>query len=385
MQKAFRNSSIFKIILIQDFIGAFAFFAPQALLIAYLHENLQLSAGNTSGILFTLIFFSRIGRLAFSPYLDKINFPLLLAILQLLGGLGFYLLSRGEITNLYLGAFLVGLFYGNNSIVIRIATSFLKNQSLSLNYSLLSTVTNLASSGGALLLGMLYQHVGPVYMFETMSLLFTLTCAYTYWATRKITLPKQGHFFKVLLSLVRKKIILLTLLLITLVWFIYSLALTTMPLFVIDRLHRTDLVWTVTALNGLAVLILAYPVNYLIDKLADNTKLIISFLLFGLAFFVLSLHNSLVMLYLFLFLVSTAEIIAIPAYQSIMSFNTGEFERTAIFSLSILAVGIGESLGAVFAVWTNEHRPLFHIIFILMSAITVLISLFCSRNATSAA
>lgn len=385
MQKAFQGSSVFKIILVQDFIGAFAFFAPQALFIAYLHENIQLSAGDTSGILFTLIFFSRIGRLAFSPYLDKINFPLLLTILQFLGGLGFYLLSRGGITELYLGAFLIGLFYGNNSIVIRIATSFLKNQSLSLNYSLLSTATNLASSGGALLLGVLYQHAGPVYMFVTMSVIFIFSSAYTYWATKKITLPKQGNFFRVLLSLIRKKIILLTLLLITLVWFIYSLALTTMPLFVIDRLHRVDLVWTVTALNGLAVLILAYPVNRLINKLTDNTKLIIAFLLFGLAFFLLSLQNSLKMLYLFLFMVSAAEIIAIPAYQSIMSFNTENSERTAIFSLSILSVGIGESLGAVFAVWTNEHQLLSHIIFIMVSAVTVLMSFLCSFNSKSPA
>ncbi|WP_337024728.1 MULTISPECIES: MFS transporter [unclassified Pantoea] len=385
MQKAFRNSSIFKIILIQDFIGAFAFFAPQALLIAYLHENMQLSSEDTSGILFTLIFFSRIGRLAFSPYLNKINFPLLLTILQLLGGLGFYLLSRGGIIDLYLGAFLIGLFYGNNSIVIRIATSFLKNQSLTLNYSLLSTVTNLASSGGAIFLGLLYKHLGPVYMFEVMSAFFSLTCAYTFWATRKITLPQQGHFFKLLLSLVRKKVVSWTLLIIVLVWFIYSLALTTMPLFVIDRLHRSDLVWTVTALNGLAVLILAYPVNRLIVKLSDNTKLIISFLLFGSAFLLLSLRNSMGMLYLFLLLISAAEIIAIPAYQSIMSSNTEASERTAIFSLSIISVGIGESLGAVFAVWTNEHNSLFHIIFVFVFVATILISLFCRRNTTSLA
>lgn len=356
MRKLLQGNFQFNLILIQDFIGAFAFFAPQALLISYLHDYAKVSSQELSIVLFIMIFFSRIGRIFFAPFLGMINVPTLLFILQILGGAGFYLIGRPYNPScLYAGAFFIGLFYGNNAIVVRIATSFLRSSSLNVNFSLLSTVTNLASSGGAIILSYIFYNIGANDMLYFMSVMLLVTSALTYWSAKKLVFPPQGKFIHNLIRLIARKEIQKNLFVITVLWFSFSFFITFLPLYTIDKLKQPGMTWTVTAINGLVALVLSFPLNWYLKLRTNATKIGMAFLLYSASFALSLFDSSLVIFYFILFSISVAEVISVPAYQSIMSKNTHEDERFAAFSLLIIFVGFGESIGSVISVYANNH------------------------------
>jgi hypothetical protein len=130
-------------------------------------------------------------------------------------------------------------------------------------------------------------------------------------------------------------------------WFLYTQSYATLPLFVSEGVHRSDLLGSVFALNAILVVVGQLPVSRLVTSLRipSSQLVLLAFLPFALGFTILWLVPQLPTIYIAVFLWTLGEMLLMPALDTLVAEGAlMEYKQTG-FALNSLAVSLGEGIG----------------------------------------
>ena len=151
---------------VQELINSFCYFAPLTLIAVFLYAK-GISVSDVALAMLVGSIISRWGRLIFAPIFDLAPINILMSGFQFIGAIGYFSLAYA--TNIYgiiIAIIFISLFYGNNSMLIRVLNLNIKASKLStLNekYAFLHVATNVASALGPLILNMIYYKISKEY------------------------------------------------------------------------------------------------------------------------------------------------------------------------------------------------------------------------------
>ncbi len=351
------DKSYLKKLFVQELITSFGYLAPLSMLAIFLSEYKGISTQEVGLAMFLSSITARWGRLIFSPFFDLLKPYVLLSIMQIIGAAGYFLLTFFHSFSVIIVAFIfIGLFYGSNTIVTRVLTSLLKNtnndssKSSTENFSIIHVGTNISATIGPIIINFIYIFFSKEFAFKFMALFLCCAAVFTFITMKNIFITKQENLFSTILKLIFSKKLWHIYFLILLSWFfcaqIYSLA----PIIISNVLHLPSQIWTISTINGVAIIIFSIKINRMIANISKNYyfQISISLVLSLIGFLSIILNYSIVNLYIGVLFLTLSEILFIPAFQALLAENAPEESRIAIFAIYAVFMGIGEGTGYYF-------------------------------------
>ncbi len=344
----------FKQLFIQEVINCFAYFAPLTLIAIFLNHYHQMDPHTIAFIMLFGSIATRWGRILISPILSKLPVYMAMSLLQLVGAMGYLLLFYGH-SNLsaFISVIMIGLFYGNNSIFIRVLIAiFSKNKQDSFNekFAWLHMATNIASCLGPFIFNTIYVAFSPKIAFIALSLLMLLMSRYSYVNMRHFHIEEHNKCFNSLFRLIIQRDLIPTYVLMIILWFFYAQMFTLAPILLAMKYHMPDFVWVVAALNGFIIVFFSVYFNRKLPKLLPNVyaPIILSFLLSLIGFAFLISNNGIIPMMVGVGFITLAEIFFIPGFNVLLSQHVSDKDKVAIFAINSLFTGVGESAGYYF-------------------------------------
>ena len=349
-----------KKLFIQEVITSFGYLAPLSMLAIFLSEYKGIHTDKIGFAMLISSITARWGRLIFSPIFDKIKTNILLSGMQIVGALGYFILTYYHSYLLIIISFIfIGLFYGSNTIVTRVLTSFIQKNSdgnTTEKFSILHIGSNVSATIGPIIINAIYIYFNKDFAFLFMGLFLTLSSLFTYFSMKNTTMPVQNNLIQTIYSLLIKKDLWHIYFLILVCWFfcaqIYSLA----PIILSHILLKNSYIWTITALNGIMIILISLKINTLVNQYTKNYYFQISLSLicaiFG--FSALIYYHSVFNIFLGVTFLTFSEILFIPAFQALLAEYVEESSRVAIFAIYAVFMGIGEGMGYFFGTKSLE-------------------------------
>lgn len=347
------DKSYLQKLFIQELITSFGYLAPLSMLAVFLSEYNEINTQQVGFAMFISSITARWGRLIFTPVFDLLKPYLLLSIMQIVGAIGYILLTYYKsFLVITISLILIGFFYGSNTIITRVLTSLIKDQnnSSTKNFSIIHVGTNISATIGPILINLIYLYFGKELAFKFMSIFLIFSSIITYITMKKINIQKQENLIISILNLFFNKKLWHIYFLILISWFfcaqLYSLA----PIIMSNILNFPSIIWTISAINGILIIIFSIKLNSIFFNISKNYYFQISIsLIFSFIGFISIIFNySLMNLYFGVILITVSEILFVPAYQALLSENVPEKSRIAIFAIYAIFMGIGEGSGYYF-------------------------------------
>ncbi|APJ02546.1 MFS transporter [Silvanigrella aquatica] len=337
----------------QELVSGFGYLAPLSMLALFLSEFKDITTSQVSLAMLLSSITARWGRLIFAPVLELLKPSVLLAVMQIVGALGYFLLTFYHSFSIMLLALIfIGFFYGSNTIFIRVLTSFLKektNQS-TINYSIIHIATNIAATLGPILVNFIYIYYNKEFAFISICIFLCLSSIYTLFSLKNISFQKQNNYFKNIFLLLRSKNLFHFYFLIVLSWFFCAQIYTLAPIIISQTLKLPQYIWTIPTLNGVMIIILSVHLNKFFHKFTKNYYYQISLsLIFSLlGFYSIIMNYNIINLYFGVVLLTLSETLFVPAFQALCAELVPEDSRVAIFAIYAVFMGMGEGMGYYF-------------------------------------
>jgi MFS family permease len=353
------DKSYLKKLFVQELITSFGYLAPLSMLAIFLSEYKGISTQEVGLAMFLSSITARWGRLFFSPFFDLLKPYILLSIMQIIGAIGYVLLTFYQSFSVIIVAFIfIGLFYGSNTIVTRVLTSLLKNKSNSSteNFSIIHVGTNISATLGPIIINFIYIFFNKEFAFKFMGIFLCCAAIFTFITMKDVLITKQENLISTILKLLFSKKLWHIYFLILLSWFfcaqIYSLA----PIIISHVLHLPAQIWTISTINGVAIILFSIKINRVIANITKNYyfQISISLVLSLIGFISIIFNYSVVNLYIGVIFLTLSEILFIPAFQALLAENAPEESRIAIFAIYAVFMGIGEGTGYYFGTKSLE-------------------------------
>jgi MFS family permease len=322
----------------------------------------------------------RFMRLVLAPFADRATPSRLIPLANVISLLGY--LGMCFATDVWLVAFCmfaVGTGYGLNGMLVTTLASYAnphanpsagqKNFSI---YVLMNICSNLAAAIAPVIANWLRLDIGAqspfIFAVAVMALTLTISSRIT---PDTPSAYRDVRFREAVGPLLRQKQFWLALSMVAAGWAIYTQKYAATPLFVNSFLDRPTLVGLMVTLNSLIILFASLPLTHYIREHGFSPRIVlaVSFALYALAYMLIGFWPSLTILWLALPLWSVAEALLIPQLNSMISEFTQPENRLAGFSLSAVAMGVGEGIGnavgaALMAITLlNGHAASCYIIF----------------------
>lgn len=330
-------------------------FAVMAILSLFLITSLHLAAIEAGGILLFASLSFRLSRVFIAPLANRLPVKQATYLALFLTSLGYLCMSFAHTAVIVMALLLmVGIGHGTNSLLVKTMTANAKNRagaydtSLFLRYSLLTTGINLAAAVGALIGSALLLHSSASSVFILASVMYALAgCVALRLPSQEQEQVRQTNWSVELRRSLRVPALWRAMLVAALGWFLYTQSYASLPLFVTQGVHRADLLGTMFALNAVLVVIGQLPISRATARLrlpiAECATL--AFLIFAAGFALLWLIPIWQMIYAAVALWTLAEILLMPALDTLVAEGSlPEYKRMA-FTLNSVAVSIGEGLG----------------------------------------
>ncbi len=347
------NNKNIRNLFIQEIITSFGYLAPLSMLAIFLSENKEIHTDKIGFAMFISSITARWGRLLFSPIFDKIKANLLLSLMQITGAIGYYLLSFYQnYSVIILSLILIGLFYGSNSIITRVLTSFSdkNNNNSTKKFSILHIGTNISATIGPIIINLIYIYFNKNFAFLFLGIFLTFSGLFTFFSMKNIEIPVQKNLLKTIFQFLFRKDLWHIYFLILISWFfcaqLYSLA----PILLSHILKNNSYIWIISAINGAMVIFISLKINTIMNNYSKNYyfQISISLILAIFGFSSLIIYHSVFNIVLGVLFLTFSEILFIPAFQALLAEYVPEDSRVAIFAIYALFMGIGEGTGYFF-------------------------------------
>ena len=345
------DKSYLKKLFVQELITSFGYLAPLSMLAIFLSEYKGVTTQEVGLAMFLSSIAARWGRLLFSPFFDLLKPNFLLSIMQIIGAIGYLLLTYYQSFSIIITSFIfIGLFYGSNTIVTRVLTSLIKGKSSTENFSIIHVGTNISATLGPIIINFIYIFFNKEFAFKFMGIFLCCSAIFTFLTMKDILITEQENLVSTILKLFFSKKLWHIYFLILLSWFfcaqIYSLA----PIVISHVLHLPSQIWTISTINGIAIILFSIKINRMIANIMKNYyfQISISLVLSLIGFVSIIFNYSIINLYIGVIFLTLSEILFIPAFQALLAENAPEQSRIAIFAIYAVFMGIGEGTGYYF-------------------------------------
>ena len=351
------DTSLIKKLFIQELITSFGYLATLSMLALFLSNYKNITTQDVGLAMFLSSITARWGRLLFSPFFDLIKPNLLLSIMQIVGAIGYFILTfYHSFIAIICALILIGLFYGSNTIVTRVLTSFLDNNSNSATekFSILHVGSNISATIGPIIINYIYIYFSQEISFVFMGVFLCCSAIFTIITMKNVKIKKQENLISSILKILFNIKIWHLYFLILLCWFfcaqIYSMA----PIIISNILHHPTQIWTISAINGVLIIIFSIKINRIFANINSNYYLqIATSLIFSLIGFIIIIANfNIINLYLGVIFLTLSEILFITAFQALLTEYAKIESRIAIFAIYAVFMGIGEGSGYYFGTKT---------------------------------
>lgn len=335
-------------------------FAVMAILSLYFIQSLRLPAAQAAWfMLFTSLSF-RLSRIFIAPLVSRLPVRQAAFLALFLTSLGYLGMAFVRVPALIMPILLiVGIGHGTNTLLVKVMTanagsqkksedSAAKNKSPFLRYASLTTGINISAAVGSFAGSTLFFRASATGVF------FLAACVYALAGLIATAIPSQeaggvqrpdwGNGMK--LS-IRMPALRRAMLFGFIGWFMYTQSYASLPLFISEAIHRTDLLGSVFVVNAVLVVVAQLPISHFIMRLRIPTSqvVVLAFFTFGLGFALLWLFPIWQMVYPAIVLWTLAEILIMPALDTLVAEGAlTEYKHTA-FTLNSIAVGFGEGIG----------------------------------------
>jgi predicted MFS family arabinose efflux permease len=330
------------------------------MLVIFLSDNNSITVEQVGFAMFVSSLTARWGRLLFSPVFNYFKPKTILSIMQMFGAFGYLLLYlQQSFIFIIIALTFIGLFYGSNTIYIRVLTSFLKNENkfATKSYSIIHIGTNISATAGPILINLLYNIKNKEFVYLFMSSFLALSSILTIMIVPNTSITKQNNILKQIFYMLFSKKFWHIYFIILVCWFysaqIYSLA----PIIISKYFNLSNYIWTISSLNGLMIIFLSLPLNNFFNKYSKSNYLqilysvILSFIGLSLLIYSHNLYNF----YAGIIVLTLAEILFIPAIQALLTSKTNKNSRVAIFATYAVFVGLGEGYGYYFGTKSLDY------------------------------
>lgn len=343
-----------RLFFIQEIINSFCYFAPLSFIAIFLYDSKQLGKVEVGLAMLTGIWASRFSRILLAPLIDKIRVNLLVSGLQLMGAIGYLLLTKSNIP-VFISIFFISICYGNNSMLIRVLINQIDSPvSLNKRFAILHVATNIAAMFGPLVFNMiaLYGHIAFAMKVTAITLLFS--AIYSYFSLSNSAIPKQTGYFKNIKVLFAHNELLIVYFLIIIAYFFYAQLFSLAPILLANTYGLKSYIWIIGFSNSLVAVLFSVMINdFFHKKLSVYAQITVGFILAFVGFSVLIYLKNPQGIIGGVILISFAEIVFIPGFQVILSNKTLCNQKVAVFAINALCMGVGEGIGQYYGVLTG--------------------------------
>lgn len=344
-----------------------AYYATQAVLAIYLHENLKLTVGQTGALIgffgFVVWFLPVLG----GTLADRFGFRRALMFAYGVMTVGYFLLGslsspwmaslRGAINLQYLvGAILLVPALGPSVVKPCVAGTTgraSKENVRSIGYSIYYTLVNIGGTLGPLVGSLVRQKVGIESVFRVSALCVFLMFWVTLFFFRE---PKQVGEEQVpsFWAAIRNMFVVLGnlrfvsfLLIYSAFWVVFWQEFISVPLFVRGFIDPSAKVDALLATDGFVVICLQVPVSILTRKIPTFAALTLGIFVSSIAWIPLALHPSISTTFVALAMVALGEIIQSPRYYEYISRLAPPGQQGLYMGYAFLPIAIGNLIAGI--------------------------------------
>jgi MFS family permease len=298
----------------------------------------------------------RFGRVVVSPLLAKV--PLRVAVVGNLvaAALGLALLAaRGAPLLVFVGVTLLGIGYGGCILSIKVALVADRSVVTTRTLGNLAIALNVGAALGPLISGALFDVAGSLVNFGTLASISAagaISAAFALpRAENSVPMDSGGNRLTARIRGVPRAAV-AVLITLTFAFILYAQLYSVLPLLVTQRMHAPEMLGLMFGLNAVIVICLQRPISDLIVRsaLVERLALASGIGLFAVAVLVLAIAESLVSFAIAVLIASVAECLVLPVAEARLSELIGGQRLTVAFTLSALAMGSGETIGAYLGV-----------------------------------
>ncbi len=382
------------LLLTETMLSNLGLFSVTALLPLYFLNFLNLSMEQSSFLLFFSAFSLKTSRLIFFPMINRLSARNAFIVSLLVCSIGYIVMGvTHSFLLIGLGLLLVGIGYGTNSILIKVMTTKMQqnSQQYFLNFSKIGIVINLGAAVGPLIGNVIFIYQTPNTIFLFAAAIFLLSALMAFLLPDSfLEKEKRVSYFKIFQIIMwhlHEKHLRLLAVLTIFSGFLYAQIFTSMSIFVGKGLSQPSKVGILFCINAMMVILISIPLSKIMLRYFKSEMNIIcfSFFLFFMGFLVLCFWQSLWSAYWAMVLWTVAEIGLLSALNALVAIFCPFEYRTFGFMMNALSLGIGESLGnfigsSLSGIGLQGHWT---ITFICMSGVAfllMLLGLFISRD-----
>jgi len=328
-----------------------AHFSVLAILTVHLVTTLGFNPTETALVLLFTSIGLRFSRIALAPFIDRFSPRRVIAcaiLTSLVGYLGMMIATT--VWPVAICMLLVGTGYGLNGMLVTTLASYTARNSRAafLIYALMNSGTNIAAALAPPVSNWLRLDVSPEmpFVISALALCVSLAISFRIHADTPADYRKL-RFTKAIWPLMKRPHFLHVLALVAVGWAVYTQKFAATPLFIEAALLTPTLIGTAIAVNAIIVLFLSLPAAGFIrfHRISGRAVLTTSFALYAAAYGVLASMPTLPGLWLSLVIWSFGEALLMPQLNALVSEVTQAEDRLAGFSLSAVAIGLGEASG----------------------------------------
>lgn len=325
-----------------------------AVLGIYAANDLGWSASHVAFVVAYGAFAMRFGRVIVSSLLRRANLRLAVILSMTLVSLGLLLLAMTTSdVSIFTGVTFIGVGYGGTILAIKVVLVVDGGVGNTVVLSNLAIAVNVGAAAGPLAAGALVSVLGGhgnYGILAIVSVLATGIAAVTVPPVAISTLHAVGRRRQPFGHLPRSVIPLLAILAVS--FALYAQLYSVLPLLVDRTLGGTEALGILFAVNAALVVIIQRPASKLIDSndWVSRYSLAFGFALFGLAILLLANTHTLSAFLSSVAVASVAECLVLPVVESRLASIVGVAGLTLVFTLSAVAMGLGETAGAYFGV-----------------------------------
>ena len=312
-----------RLFFILEIINCLCYFAPLSFIAIFLYDIKHLGKVEVGLVMLLGIWASRFSRILLAPLIDKIRVNLLVSGLQLLGAIGYLLITDSD-PHVFISIFLISICYGNNSMLIRVLINQINSPaSLNKRFAILHVATNIAAMFGPLLFNMIALYSNITYALKATALTLVFSSVYSYLSLSNSNIPKQESYFKNIKLLLTHNELLKVYSLIIIAYFFYAQIFSLAPILMANTYGLKSYIWVIGFSNSLVAVLFSIKINVFFHKrMSIYAQLTSGFIFAILGFSVLIYLNNPLGIIGGVILISLAEIAFIPGFQVILSQKT---------------------------------------------------------------
>ncbi len=280
-----------------------------------------------------------------------------MAYAYILGGIGMLCIAYGKALVLLLfGVICIGICYSISSVTVHVLISVYSQDRL-VDFAKEHTITNIATMVGPLGFNALYVFNARLPFFLWGIFLF-LCALYSIILPIQGTIPPQERVGRSLLYLLKNINAVVIALCVLTGWLFYNCVMTFSSIALARFFDLEKYIWTIATCNGLVVALFGILTNKFLKRRLSHPyqNIILGYLLFLACFLLLYFTNTtFLMVLVAVILVSVAELIIVPAWQTLASVLIDQQYRVAMISISTIFFASGEGLGQVIGVLITDN------------------------------